>query len=82
MHRDVRDIDLVSGGLSEHPLPGAIVGPTFACLVADEFKALKFGDRFYYEHGDQAGSFTPGEFRFTPCVAEVSAWIILGKVSE
>lgn len=64
-YRDVRDIDLLSGGLTEYRIPGAIVGPTFACLVGSGFKALKYGDRFFYEHAYQAGSFTPGEFRFT-----------------
>ncbi|KAH7975007.1 hypothetical protein HPB49_022626 [Dermacentor silvarum] len=61
LYDDVRDVDLFSAGLAERTLPSSIVGPTFACLVGPMFRRLKFGDRFYYEHGGQAGTFTPGE---------------------
>ena len=50
------DIDLWVGGLAETPLPGAIIGPTFACIFAITFKGLREGDRFYYEN---PGVFTP-----------------------
>lgn len=60
--RHVHDVDFVSGGLSEYPIPGAVIGPTLACIITRVFKALKFGDRFYYEHGNQTGSFSPGRF--------------------
>ncbi|KAL1420482.1 hypothetical protein MTO96_024302 [Rhipicephalus appendiculatus] len=58
---DVGDVDLFSAGLAERTLPESIVGPTFACLIGPMFWRLKYGDRFYYEHGGQAGSFTPGQ---------------------
>ena len=49
------------GGLLEQPLPGAAVGPTFACLLTDQFVRLKRGDRFWYETGDRRLRFSPGE---------------------
>ncbi|KAK3094643.1 hypothetical protein FSP39_004362 [Pinctada imbricata] len=49
LYASVDDIDLFTGGVSEINLPGAKVGPTFACLVGIQFKALKYGDRFFYE---------------------------------
>ncbi|KAH9363569.1 hypothetical protein HPB48_021150 [Haemaphysalis longicornis] len=61
-YRNVLDIDLYSGGLSEKAINGSQMGETFACIVRDAFKRLKFGDRFYYEHENQSGSFTQGAF--------------------
>ena len=58
----VEDIDLFSGGISELPLIDGIVGPTFACVMGIQFNHLKFGDRYYFEHGGQEGSFTEGSY--------------------
>lgn len=54
------DIDLWSGGVSERSNQGSVVGPTFSCIIASQFSALKRGDRFWYEFPDQPSSFTPG----------------------
>jgi len=43
-------------GVSELPLPGAVVGPLFAKLIAVQFSLAKSGDRFFYEN-DCASSF-------------------------
>ena len=63
-YRNVHDIDLFSAGLAEYPLPGAAVGPTFTCIIGIQFYNLKYGDRFWFEHGYQSGSFTPGKLKF------------------
>ncbi|KAK3106080.1 hypothetical protein FSP39_012223, partial [Pinctada imbricata] len=57
LYKNVEDIDLFAGGISERHVHGAAMGPTFACIVARQFHNLKYGDRFWYE---KDGLFTPG----------------------
>ncbi|KAL0832005.1 hypothetical protein ABMA28_001504 [Loxostege sticticalis] len=53
------DVDLWSGGVSERPLPGSMLGPTFACIIATQFSYSRRGDRFWYELPNQPSTFTP-----------------------
>ena len=41
----VGNVDLFAGAMSERPLPGAKVGATFMCLLTEQFKNLRSGDR-------------------------------------
>ncbi|KAM7536980.1 hypothetical protein Aperf_G00000078094 [Anoplocephala perfoliata] len=43
------NIDLFAGGVLEEVMPGARMGPTLACIIADQFKRLRAGDRLWYE---------------------------------
>ncbi|XP_055946527.1 peroxidase-like [Argiope bruennichi] len=61
VYDSVEDIDLVPAALSENHLPGAMVGPVHACLIARQFNHLRYGDRFWFEVQNQSGSFTPGQ---------------------
>jgi hypothetical protein len=50
------------GGISERPLSGALVGPTFANMIALQFRNLKVADRFFYDDISQPVSFTKSKF--------------------
>ena len=60
--QNVDDIDLFVGGLAERPLSGAVVGPTFGCLLGQQFQILKKGDRFWYENNIPPSAYSKGNF--------------------
>ena len=41
MYADVEDVDLYVGGILEQPVLGSLLGPTFQCIVGDQFARLK-----------------------------------------
>jgi len=43
-------LSLTTFSLSKEPVVGSILGPTFHCLVREQFQRLKDGDRFFYSH--------------------------------
>src|SRR6201990_382120 len=43
-------VDLWAGGLAEDHAEGAVIGPTFGRIIADQFTALRDGDRYYFEN--------------------------------
>ncbi|XP_022188065.2 peroxidase-like protein isoform X2 [Nilaparvata lugens] len=61
IYPSVNDIDLFPGGLSERPLQGGLVGPTFACIIGLQFRQLRKCDRFWYESGDPLFRFTEAQ---------------------
>lgn len=50
VYKDVNDIDLYPGALSEHHVRGGVLGPTFAFIIARAFRDWKYGDRWFYEN--------------------------------
>ncbi|TRY61661.1 hypothetical protein TCAL_04392 [Tigriopus californicus] len=57
-YSSIEDIDLFTGGLAEVPSKGAVVGPTFACLIGRQMFYYKSGDRYWYENDIPPSSFT------------------------
>ena len=49
------DIDIFAGGISEKHMENLVVGPTFNCILSEQFKDARDGDRFYYKN---SGVFT------------------------
>ena len=58
VYKDVADIDLFAGGMSEYAQAGSALGPTYTCLIARQFRAFRDGDRFWYERDDHQTGFT------------------------
>ena len=50
MYGSLDTVDLWVGGLAEEPIPGGVIGPTFACIFAVTFSDLRLGDRFWFEN--------------------------------
>jgi peroxidase len=61
VYSTVDDIDLYIGCIYERSVAGGYVGPTFACVIGDQFSRLKHGDRFFYENSEGPAAFTPGK---------------------
>lgn len=62
VYASIVDIDLFTGGLLEKSVPGGVVGPTFACIIGQQFKQLMYGDRHFFTHSDQEGSLSAKDF--------------------
>ncbi|XP_015434799.1 PREDICTED: uncharacterized protein LOC107190503 [Dufourea novaeangliae] len=63
LYESVHDVDLYTGALAELPKADGVAGPTFACLIADQFVRLQKSDRFWYETPGQPHSFTEDQLQ-------------------
>ncbi|VDM92846.1 unnamed protein product, partial [Litomosoides sigmodontis] len=50
IYKTVDDMDLFLIGLAEKSLHGALLGPTFSCIISLQFQKTKEGDRYWYEN--------------------------------
>lgn len=55
------DVDLLVGGISEKPLGNALLGPTFSCIISDQMRRTRSGDRYFYTNPRQPNPFTKGQ---------------------
>ncbi|XP_015832935.2 peroxidase [Tribolium castaneum] len=44
------DVDLTVGGSLEAHVPGTLSGPTFLCILTEQFYRTRVGDRFWFEN--------------------------------
>lgn len=52
--------DLWVAGIAETPYPGTELGPTFTCIIKEQFRRLRDGDRFFYQ---KSGVFSSSQLR-------------------
>lgn len=61
IYKSPRDIDLLVGVLGERRETAyTILGKIGSCIIAEQFKRFKFGDRFFYQWNDGPNPFTKG----------------------
>ena len=58
LYGDVRNIDIWPGGMLEDVVEDSKLGPLFMCIIVEQMKALRSGDRYWYEN---PGVFTSGQ---------------------
>ncbi|GAV03930.1 hypothetical protein RvY_14293-2 [Ramazzottius varieornatus] len=58
VYQSAEDLDIYVSGVAEFSVYGGVVGPTFACLIAEQFYRSRKCDRFWYETGDPAIRFS------------------------
>ena len=61
MYKEPEDIDLYVGLLYERGTKNSILGPTNLCINADQFIALKKGDRFFYTNDGEEEVFNAAQ---------------------
>lgn len=66
IYKSPRDIDLLVGVLGERRLTAyTILGKIGSCILAEQFRRFKFGDRFFYQFIDGVYPFIPGKGIFS-----------------
>lgn len=53
------DVDFTVGGSLERHVPGTEAGPTFNCILMEQFYRARVGDRYFFESGNSPHPFTP-----------------------
>lgn len=72
VYKTVDDVDLYIGGVSEIPVEGSILGPTFLCLIGDQMARLRRGDRYYFE--EVTAEFTSRKCFLNKCLLRTDAF--------
>ncbi|XP_038220492.1 peroxidase-like isoform X1 [Zerene cesonia] len=58
LYKDPRDVEVVVAGSLEENVRGTQAGPTFLCILTEQFFRTRVGDRYFYENGDPETAFT------------------------
>ncbi|KAL3277117.1 hypothetical protein HHI36_012473 [Cryptolaemus montrouzieri] len=58
LYEDPDDVDLTVGGTLEAHVPDTLAGPTFLCILTEQFYRTRVGDRFWFENRNHNSGFT------------------------
>lgn len=58
LYASFEDVDLTVGGALEAHIEGTLAGPTFLCILTEQFFRTRVGDRYFFEHGDKESGFS------------------------
>uniref|UniRef100_A0A1I7SX05 ShKT domain-containing protein n=1 Tax=Bursaphelenchus xylophilus TaxID=6326 RepID=A0A1I7SX05_BURXY len=58
LYPNINKLELYVGGILEEPRQGSLLGPTFSCIWADQFRRIRDGDNFFYK---KPGVFTDAQ---------------------
>lgn len=62
------DVDLTVGGSLETIIPGTLAGPTFLCILTEQFYRTRVGDRFWFENSGETGKDGQLWIKITDCM--------------
>lgn len=62
LYANVDDVDLTVGGSLEAHVEDTLAGPTFLCILTEQFYRTRVGDRFFFERGNKETSFSRRKF--------------------
>ena len=68
-----------SGMLEPADPQGGVLGPTFQCIIAEQFRRLRIGDRFWHENAPDSQLHTD-QTAFTRCQLEELRRTTLAKI--
>ncbi|RVE41417.1 hypothetical protein evm_013928 [Chilo suppressalis] len=80
LYEDVDDVEVMAGLLAERPMGAGVVGPTHACIIADQMLRWRRADRFWYEHSAHPAALTPAPNRY--CWAQTFLMDGIGRLSH
>nr|XP_022905517.1 peroxidase-like [Onthophagus taurus]XP_022905518.1 peroxidase-like [Onthophagus taurus] len=63
LYNNPKKIDLFVGGVAETSYPDGILGPTFSCIIAEQFLRSQRGDKYFYTNKNQPKPFTHDQLK-------------------